>query len=109
MYLMFPVLSLCGLLIFRWHGIDVEEAAPGAADFHPNPSVYARGSDHPDSRMGMMSIGRTMPPRLPTSRSGDLIVMNATRHGVENSDSFSMIREDENEGLRTLSMNKATQ
>ena len=60
--------------------MDVEAAAPGAADYEPTLSVYARNSDAPGSVQGAFQVGRTAPPRLPLpptlENDADMIFLN---------------------------------
>lgn len=60
--------------------MDVETAAPGAADFEPSPSVYARNSDAPGSVQAAFQVGRTAPPRLPlppmAENDADMMFLN---------------------------------
>ena len=48
----------------RWQGMAVETAAPGAAEFVPAPSVYARYSNAPFAVQSAFQVGLTVPPRL---------------------------------------------
>ena len=59
--------------------MDVEAAAPGAAEFEPTPSVYARNNNNPESVRGAFQVGLTAPPRLPTPAApndADLLFLN---------------------------------
>lgn len=62
--------------------MDVEAAEPGASAFEPNPSVYARNNDNPDSVRGAFQVGLTAPPRMPlppppsSSRDADMLFLS---------------------------------